>query len=273
MLWSVGSAKPIEVVSYSGDSITLKGEFSWRPYGNPQWYKISEPVQGRLNENGELMLIVTHQLGEEQETFNILGKKMPPLPDRPDLSGLKFGEPIDLLADGLAGWKLTNSDKVNGWRFEEGTLINETPKTDFGAYGNYGNLRTLQVFEDFELSIEYNAPAGGNSGIYLRGAYEVQVVDRDSKMQGIQGPGAIFGRIEPVTNNGNPGGEWNKARILLVDRHVSVELNGQVVIDNQPLEGCTGGGINADDTKPGPIFLQGDHTSVKYRNIVLREVL
>lgn len=48
---------------------------------------------------------------------------------------------------------------------------------------------------------------------------------------------------------------------------------GETVIDNQPLIGCTGGGISADDTKPGPIFLQGDHTSISYRNIVLRPVV
>lgn len=120
--------------------------------------------------------------------------------------------------------------------------------------------------------IDWNAPKGGNSGIYLCGAYEVQVVDRDSPMQGVQGPGAIFGRIKPTMNNANPGGEWNTYRCLLVDRHITVELNGEVVIDNQPLEGCTGEGINADDTKPGPIFLQGDHTSIMYRNIILREV-
>ncbi len=85
-------------------------------------------------------------------------------------------------------------------------------------------------------------------------------MDRDSPMQGIQGPGAIFGCIEPTHNNANPGGEWNHYRIVLVDRHVTVELNGETVIDNQPLKGCTGGGINADDTNPGPVFLQGGHT-------------
>jgi hypothetical protein len=90
-------------------------------------------------------------------------------------------------------------------------------------------------------------------------------------MQGIQGPGAVFGRIEPTENAANPPGEWNRYELTLVDRHVTVVLNGKTVIENQPLVGCTGGGISADDTAPGPIFLQGDHTSVKYRNIVIRE--
>jgi hypothetical protein len=152
-------------------------------------------------------------------------------------------------------------------------LTNESPKVDFSAYGDYGNLRTIRDFEDFRLTIEYNVPSAGNSGIYLRGMYEAQVVDRDSKMQGINGPGAVFGRLAPSKNAGNPGGQWNRYELTLVDRHITVVLNGQQVIQNQPVAGCTGGGISADDTRPGPIFLQGDHTSVQYRNIVLRPAI
>ena len=144
---------------------------------------------------------------------------------------------------------------------------------DFGAYGDYGNLITEKKFTDFRLTIEYNVGAKANSGIYLRGMYEAQVVDRDSRMQGIQGPGAIFGRIAPSENAGKAGGEWNRYVLTLVDRHITVELNGKVVIDNQLIEGCTGGGLSADDTAPGPIFLQGDHTNVRYRNISLEPVM
>ncbi|MGK0186729.1 MAG: hypothetical protein ACI9R3_002512, partial [Verrucomicrobiales bacterium] len=173
----------------------------------------------------------------------------------------------------LSGWKLSNPKKKNGWSVKDGVLVNETPKTDFGAYGDYGNLVTEATFSDFRLTIDYNVQAGGNSGVYLRGMYEAQVVDRDSKMQGIQGPGAVFGRIAPSENAGKPGGEWNRYVLTLVDRHLTVELNGKTVIDNQPIEGCTGGGLSADDTAPGPIFLQGDHTQVRYRNIRLERVL
>jgi hypothetical protein len=112
-------------------------------------------------------------------------------------------------------------------------------------------------------------PPGGNSGIYLRGLYEVQVLDRDSRMQGINGAGSVFGRVEASENAGKPGGEWNTYDITLVDRHVTVVLNGRKVIDNQPVEGPTGGALFADEMRPGPIYLQGDHTSVAYRNIWL----
>ena len=272
LLWSVGSAKPAGTVSIEGDTVSFKRPFSWRPFGESNVYRIKKPITGRLNDAGQLVLSVIQTCQDVEGTLSLTGKRMPPMPPAPDETRLVFGPPIDLLADGLVGWKLTNPQKKNGWRIEGGVLINETPKSDFAAYGDYGNLRTKRDFMDFELSLEYNVPLKGNSGIYLRGAYEVQVVDRDSRMQGIQGPGAVFGRIKPTGNAGYPGGQWNRYRLLLVDRHITVELNGKRVIDNVPLEGCTGGGINADDTAPGPIFLQGDHTSVQYRNMFLRPV-
>ena len=103
--------------------------------------------------------------------------------------------------------------------------------------------------------------------------YEAQVVDRDSRMQGIQGVGAIFGQIEPSKNAGYSGGKWQTYDLTLVDRHITVVLNGEKVIDNVPLSGPTGGAVFTDPTEPGPIHLQGDHTQVKFRNIYLAPVL
>jgi hypothetical protein len=208
------------------------------------------------------------------ETHKFTGKRIPPLPPKPDLSKVKFG-PKQILFNGndLTGWKVTDKTKINGWSVKDGVLINNTPKLDFSAYGDHANLRTEKEFEDFRLHIEFQPPPGGNSGVYLRGMYEVQVVDHDSYMQGIQGVGAIFGRIKPSKNAGEPGGEWNTYDITLVDRHVTVVLNGETVIDNKPVLGPTGGAIQSDVTKPGPIFLQGDHTSVAYRNITIEPVV
>ena len=275
LLWSVGSARPVEEFSVRGEQLTFTRTIQWKPFGEEPARKISKPITGSIDARDRLVLTVQQDDGKGgEEQFQIRGKRLPPMPDRPDLSEIKFGEPIPLLGADLSGWQLINEDKKkNGWRVEGGVLINETPKTDFTAYGSYGNLRTDREFEDFELTLDYKVEAGGNSGIYLRGMYEVQVVDRDSKMQGIQGPGAVFGRIRPSKNAANPPGEWNRYRLTLVDRHITVVLNGETVIDNQPLPGCTGGGMLADDTKPGPIFLQGDHTSVQYRGLSLRPVL
>ena len=203
------------------------------------------------------------------------GKKIPPVPSTPpDLAKVRFGLPISLFnGKDLTGWRPHESDKLNGWSVEDGVLVNTTPKTDFSATGAYANLRTEAVFEDFWLHIEFLVEKDRNSGVYLRGMYEAQVVDRDSRMQGIQGVGAIFGSIPPSTNAGRPGGVWQTYDLTLVDRHVTVVLNGVKVIDNQPVPGPTGGAVMTDPTMPGPIHLQGDHTNVKYRNIYLAPVI
>lgn len=277
LLWSVGSARPVKDVKIEDGILTFTRKVQWKPFGKADDVRVTNgEFTGELMKNGSLKLATVQHSernpGEEEE-LKLFGKKMPPMPSAPDLSEVRFGEPVVIFnGKDLSGWKISNPEKKNGWRAEGGVLVNETPKTDFGAYGEYGNLVTEELYEDFRLTLEYNVPAGGNSGVYLRGMYEAQVVDRDSRMQGIQGPGAIFGRIVPTENAGNPGGEWNKYVLTLVDRHVTVELNGKKVIDNAPLEGCTGGGLSADDTAPGPIFLQGDHTNVRYRSLVLEPV-
>jgi hypothetical protein len=85
--------------------------------------------------------------------------------------------------------------------------------------------------------------------------------------------GAIYSRIFPTEGAEKPAGEWQTFDITLVDRYVTVILNGKAIIDNQPLLGCTGGALWPDQFRPGPIYLQGDHTGVSYRNIVLRPVV
>ncbi|MDG2384875.1 MAG: DUF1080 domain-containing protein [Pirellulaceae bacterium] len=277
MLWSVGSARPIRSIQIQGESLRFARKITWRPYGESVTKSITRPFQATLK-NGKLQLIFFQATADSKsvvkdEQVQIEGSRISPPPPKPDLSDVSYGEVIELFnGQDLTGWKLSNRKKKNGWRVEDGCLINETPKLDFGAYGEFGNLRTEQEFEDFELAIEYNVPTGGNSGVYLRGMYEAQVVDHASPMQGIQGPGAIFGRIKPSLNAGRSGGKWNRYLLTLVDRHLTVILNGTKVIDNQPIEGCTGGGLQANDMLPGPILLQGDHTAVKYRNIRLRPI-
>ena len=271
LLWSVGSARPVSNLAYSDGRLTFQRATRWKPYGNNDELRVArKPMIARLV-GDELELQVTQTIVKQgrEETIRMMGRRMPPLPPRPALGQVQFGTPIRLFnGRDLSGWRLHNPKKKNGWQVVDGVLENRTPKTDFGGYGEYGNLRTNREFGDFRLVIEYNVPSGGNSGVYMRGMYEAQVVDRDSRMQGIAGPGAV-GRIAPSINAGKPGGQWNRYELTLVDRHVTVVLNGKTVIDNQPVIGCTGGGLQSDDTKPGPIYLQGDHTSVKYRNIML----
>jgi hypothetical protein len=240
------------------------------------------PITGQSDatiwwEDGALKgeIVSTYVDGREKVVDPFTGKSIPPMPaDKPDLSKAVFGEPITLFnGKDLSGWKLRRPEKLNGWSVEDGLLVNSTPKTDFTATGAYGNLRTEAVFEDFKLHIEFLIEKDRNSGIYVRGLYEAQVVDRDSGMQGVQGVGAIFSRIAPSKKAGYEGGKWQTYDITLVDRHVSVVLNGELVIDNQPVSGPTSGAVHTDPMIPGPIYLQGDHTAVKYRNIVLTPVV
>ena len=113
----------------------------------------------------------------------------------------------------------------------------------------------------------------GNSGIYLRGRYEIQVTDSYQQPLDPHNMGAVYSRITPSVSAEKAPGEWQTIDITLVDRHVTVILNGTTIIDNQPLLGCTGGAIDAVDTGKGPIYVQGDHTGIKYRNIVLTPVV
>ena len=274
-LWTVGGGKRLFELAIKDNS-----EFSFKrlirvgepeyPGGPPTGDRVKIHHEGVLKKD---RLLIKYSLPNGKE-YGYEGKRVGQLPTRPNLELLKFGKPI-VLFNGvdLKGWEPVNRSQKNGWEVVDGELRNTTPKTDFSPYSTFGNLRTTSKFTDFNLKIDFNVPKGGNSGIYLRGVYEVQVVDRDSRMQGIQGVGSVFGRISPLDNSGKPGGEWNSYDITLVDRHVTVILNDKKVIDNQPIEGCTNGALSPFEDLPGPIFLQGDHTSVAYRNIVLTPIV
>jgi hypothetical protein len=272
LLWAVCSARPLERAEFHGATLTFL-----RPIRRPLAPKEEPAVRYRITCRADGDVLRCRMIPEQGGTaVEFSGKRQPPMPPRPDLSRVRFGAPMALFnGRDLTGWRVSDPAKRNGWSVRAGVLCNDTPKTDFGAYGDYANLRTEAEFEDFQLRLDYRLPAGigGNSGIYLRGLYEVQVTHRDSKMQGINGPGAVFGRIEPTHNAGRPAGEWERIEITLVDRHVTVVLNGEKVIDNRPVEGCTGGALKSDVTAPGPIYLQGDHTAVEYRNFELRPVV
>jgi hypothetical protein len=218
----------------------------------------------------ELRQIVPHTNGVGFDERPFTGKRIPPLPPRPDLAQTKFGKPVTLFnGKDLEGWKLTDPGARNGWSVENGVLVNKPVRSQ----GHYGNLRTLAEFEDFNLKLEVNVAKGENSGVYLRGIYEVQVCDSFGRPLDSHNMGGIYSRITPAVSAEKAPGEWQTLDMTLLDRHVTVILNGRKIIDNQPLLGCTGGALWSDEFKPGPIYLQGDHTAVRYRNIVLTPIV
>ena len=202
------------------------------------------------------------------------GKRIAPLPSKPDLSQVKYGTPVTLFnGTNLDGWRLTNPRQANGWSVANGILVNKPAPHQGGRRVHYGNLRTVAEFEDFNLKLEVNVPRRGNSGVYLRGIYEVQISDTRGRGLDSHHMGGIYSRITPTASVEKPAGQWQTMDITLLDRHVTVILNGQKIIDNQPLLGCTGGALTSDEFRPGPLYLQGDHTAVSYRNIVLTPII
>lgn len=202
------------------------------------------------------------------------GSRMPAMPSTPDLTKVKYGKPINLFnGRNLDGWSIIRTEHQNGFKAMNGELVNDPVQNNEGERIHYGNLRTDAVFEDFNLKLEVNVPKGDNSGVYLKGMYEVQVYDSYGKDVDSHNMGALYSRITPAVAAEKPAGTWQNLDITLCDRHVTVVLNGKKIIDNQAVLGPTGGAIISDVLAPGPIFLQGDHGHVKYRNVVLTPIV
>lgn len=273
ILWGGGSVVPLASV-YFDDGVlhsTRIRNVKRAPEGEAErTQQFTETITAKLDGDAlELHYINPQNNGQGLNKTAFTGKRVPPLPPRPDLSAVKFGDPIEPFnGEDLTGWKLTSPNANNGWKAIDGMLVNRPE----GGRG-YGNLRTEAEFEDFNITLETNMPPGGNSGVYLRGIYEIQVADTHEKAPDVHGMGALYSRIAPTAKATKPAGEWQTLDITLVDRHLTVILNGETVIDNQPIAGCTGGALWADESRPGPILLQGDHGPIDYRKIILRPMV
>jgi hypothetical protein len=184
------------------------------------------------------------------------GERAPLLPAPAEV---EWGEPIDLLAAGLDGWRVRDPAGTNGWSLAGGVLVNTPPSVDLVSH---------QVFADFRLHLEVNVPPGGNSGIYLRGRHEVQVQDDHGKEPHSRRMGGIYGQVTPSSLPAKPAGEWQSVDVTLLGRWVTVVLNGVTIIDRREIPGITGGALESQEGQPGPLMLQGDHTGVRYRNII-----
>jgi hypothetical protein len=203
----------------------------------------------------------------------IKAKRIPPLPPAPDLSKVTYGDPVTLFAE-KSDWKPTRARARTAFDFDDnGFLVNNPVQPENGARVHYGNIQSIQEFEDFRLTLEVNVPAHSNSGVYLKGIYEVQVSDSYGRSLDSHNMGALYSRITPTVAAEKPAGQWQTMDITLCDRHATVILNGIKIIDNQPLLGVTGGNLTPDEFSPGPIYLQGDHGKVMYRNIVLHPII
>ena len=281
VLWGGGSVLPVSDIFLARDQILVvqrtnnvvrKVDENKKPLKTQEvtsWMEIS-----KKGDKIEGILLSPRRNGLSVDTTTFVGTKLAPPPPAPDLTKIKFGAPVTLFnGKDLTGWKLINEKQKNGFSVVNGLLENNPVQTEGAPHISYGNLRTEQVFEDFNLKIEVNVPEGSNSGVYLRGMYEIQVVDSYKKELDPHNMGAVYSRVKPTVAAEKPAGQWQSMDITLCDRHISVILNGVKIIDNQPVFGPTGGAILSDVNAAGPIYLQGDHGTVQYRNIVLTPII
>lgn len=274
LLWYGGSVLPVANVYVDGDKLVVTRVAEVKRSDDRSHHVTNTLV---LRAGFDQLIgnaYIPNRNGMGENVVPIKGKKLPPLPDAPELSDAEYGEPIDLIGSSLNGWSLIEDDKKNGWSVRSGVLKND-PKQPAGDpyHFRYGNLRTDATYSDFNLKLEVNVPEGSNSGVYLRGIYEIQVADTYGEDANPHHMGALYSRVTPSMTAERPAGEWQEMDITLYNHHVTVKLNGQTILDNAPILGVTGGAMTADEFAPGPLFLQGDHGEVSYRNMVLTPIL
>lgn len=242
---SGGSARPISRVNFNDGKFTFSIPPQWEPENS------NLEVEGTLN-GDDMSGTMKFPNGK---TYSWKGKRAPRL-NRD--SAPQWGESI-VLFDGknLDEW---HASGTNQWKAEDEML--RSPNSG-------SNLITNKKFNDFKLHIEFRYPEESNSGVYLRGRYEVQVEDSKGKEPSKDLFSAIYGFIEPSEMMAMASGEWQSYDITLVGRMVNVVANGKIVICNREIPGITGGALDSDEAEPGPIYLQGDHGPIDYRNIVI----
>ena len=240
-----GSARPVSKVNFSEGKISFTLP--------PQWEKENNDivVEGTL-QAGTLSGTIT---GADGKTYNWVGVRAPSLRRK---SAPVWGKQIKLFSGtDLKGWHAMGE---NQWVAKGGILQSPKPLS---------NLVTDQTFNDFKLHIEFRYPKESNSGVYLRGRYEVQVADSKGLEPSKDQLGAIYGFIAPNEMVAKEPGQWQTYDITLVGRIVTVVANGKTIICEQEIPGITGGAINSKEGEAGPIFLQGDHGTIEYRNILI----
>ncbi len=261
LLWGGGSVVPASEASVTDGTLKVR---------IPAGKVFREVTATRTGDDLKLTAAMTKPNGTLGTAESLTGRRIADLPPAPDLSKVVFGPAIKLLAGNLTDtWTLVK-EAPNGWALQDGVLMNRLPE---GKHERMANLRTKAVFEDCRLTTEVRTQAGSNSGIYLRGIYEIQIADSYGQPVDPHNMGALYSRITPSSAAEKPVGEWQTLAITLVNRHLTVVLNGKRIIDNQPVLGCTGGALTSDETQPGPIMLQGDHTTIDYRNMEIAPVV
>jgi hypothetical protein len=240
-----GSSRPVSKITIEGNKFSFAIP--------PQWEEGNQDMtlEGTL-EGERLSGTVVFPDGK---SYAFTGVRAPALRARAKTSG---GKPLSLIQpNSLKGWRALGE---NQWVVEQGIL--KSPKS--GA-----NLVTEESFKDFKLHVEFRYPKGSNSGVYLRGRYEVQISDSKGKEPLPIEFGGVYGFIAPSEQAAKDPGEWQTYDITLVGRMITLVANGKPVITNQEIPGITGGALDSKEGEAGPIMLQGDHGPIEFRNMTI----
>ncbi|MEX0928021.1 MAG: DUF1080 domain-containing protein [Balneolales bacterium] len=240
-----GSARPISKIVYS------EADHSYSFSIPPQWQPRDEDLRFDFTMDDGRLSGTTRM---DDETISWTGTRAPSLKRE---QAPNWGNPINLLDDSLSKWIIPDN---NRFRMENGILVNREAG---------GNLITAQKFDDMKIQLEFRYPEGSNSGIYLRGRYEVQIMDPGGQPLNSVQFGGVYGFIAPGEDASKEAGEWQTMDITLVGRMVTIVLNGVEIISNRPIPGITGGALDSNEGEPGPVMLQGDHGPVEFRKIRL----
>jgi Domain of Unknown Function (DUF1080) len=244
-----GNARPLPKVSISDGHLTFVSP------KEEEDAKADMVFEGRLVGH-ELSGTVT---GPDGTTWIWTGRRAPAL----NRTGVpQWGKPIALFnGKDLTGWRMSPANSTKVWKVENGLLI--TP-------GKGPELINDSKFEDFKLHVEFNCAENSNSGIYLRGRYEVQVETDSIEEPPSHHMGAVYGFLAPEPELPRKPGTWQNYDITLIGRMITVVQNGQTIIDSKEIPGITGGALDSHEELPGPIYLQGSEKGrVAYRSIVI----
>ncbi len=248
-VYAFGSARPISEVKMENGVFSFAIPPQWEPKGVDMQFK------GTL-ENGSLKGTMIYTDGNSYEWAGVRAPKLPHNADP------VWGESITLFnGKDLEGWY---AEGENQWVVEDGIL--KSPRSG-------SNLISDQKFTNFGLQVEFRYPEGSNSGLYLRGRYEVQIADNAGLEPSSVLFGGVYGFLTPNQMVAKAPGEWQTYDITLIGRRITVIANGITIISEQNIPGMTGGALDNDEVAPGPIFIQGDHGPVEFKSMVLTPVI
>jgi hypothetical protein len=245
-----GQVDKIEKMEFQGQE--LHWYFEKGPAANKRKLHYSATVNngvlaGKVMENGNVIA-----------TFR--GKRAPEIRDVDD-ERWQRGKAVELFnGKDVANWTPRFPGRPMQWSVENGLLVNEPKASD---------IQTKEEFWNFELVAEYRYGKGSNSGIALRGRYEVQIEDSHGRAPDVHSHGALYSRVAPKVDAANPPGEWQRMEVRLVGRYLTVKLNGKLIHDKTFVEGPTAMGFRPDEEMPGPLAIQGDHGIVEFRKLTL----